>query len=244
MMKMGRMMRTMMTMEMTMRYEKMITKIKDLLLYKIIKFFLMILNSARICLSKLATSLFKMEIWSLLMHAIYGQMMLSAFKKELMLFLLIRDSLMSWLDLREKLGLKIIKIYNAYLLELKVEISFGLEEVYSENKLLLLKILLEKIIMFSENLDSNSLIIELNCMLKINLFINVIVLYNGMKLDWEFFHKVLKIELHSKILYWMIVIKMKWKMKMMKIMESLDKEMMLMCLEIKFWWCMMMSKMK
>lgn len=45
------------------------------------------------------------------------------------------------LDLRKKPGLKTIKNYNAFHLELKVEISFGLEEAYLENKLILLKML-------------------------------------------------------------------------------------------------------
>ena len=71
-------------------------------------------------------------------------------------------------------------------------------------------------------------------MLKINLYINVIVLFNGMKSDWEYSHIVQMIELHLEILYWMIVIKMKWKMKMMKIMKILDKEKELMFSEIKF----------
>lgn len=45
------------------------------------------------------------------------------------------------LDQKKKPGLKTIKNYNAFHLELKVETSFGLEEAYLENKLILLKML-------------------------------------------------------------------------------------------------------
>jgi len=45
------------------------------------------------------------------------------------------------LDQKKKPGPKTIKNYNAFHLELKVETSFGLEEAYLENKLILLKML-------------------------------------------------------------------------------------------------------
>jgi hypothetical protein len=62
---------------------------------------------------------------------------------------------MSCLDLKKKLGLKIIKIYKAFHLELKMETNFGLEEVYLESKLILLKMSLMRIIMFTETLSLN-----------------------------------------------------------------------------------------
>ena len=62
---------------------------------------------------------------------------------------------MSCLDLKKKLGLKIIKTYKAFHLGLKMETNFGLEEVYLESKLILLKMSLVRIIMFTEILSLN-----------------------------------------------------------------------------------------